>query len=1154
MKKLLFAFTGLFALLLGSCANEWSIDPEIPTRGNALRVSVALEGIGQQFAMTRADIPALTQEKEVGTLYLLFFEATADKSGKFVDFVEIENIQPVNASGVSPEQDIDMSTTQLDVTGAYNILAVANIGNPNDKRYLNNLSVSDWMLQWTGKTEKQVIAQAVAWTQGGSVINPNELLMSGRVEKPANVFNVTVPLSRNQVRFDIINKTTTHTLVSVAIGNAYPTSKIWNDGSTDGALDYSESMSRIQNYYGYSDANTIKDANGEYRGYLYAFENQVAMPVQNDRFTTCLIVELQNTQTGTNSFYRINIAPDNSAQMIKRNNSYSVTINSVGAQGQADATSAYDYPNENQLDYIINQWDVVGEGIMDQDGSSLLSSPYKTVNLDLFTGNIIGHDVNQGQDLRSFNIITFTNNPSSVSGLELIEQNYYFKGNPYTGIVAEVDGNKLKFTRVDVAPPPSSPTEGSLKSGDRITGTIKLGYAGLRVVINVVQTDANTDFLDIFLPDGGMPRFAPFAGIESASIRIQSSGAWTAKILSESTNAFGFVGTTELEISSAAGSPAITGADNNLFSICTLSDNSDEQNAREAFIVVTLDKDPLNFSRLVRVTQQQAANIAISPKQTITFNGTYDASKTPLKGELAAIPNNTIYQFVVHPGLTGDETAGTLAQNEWRWKIVEINSDGTDGAIIADEDGGVTQAAKDWFSVATNHTINATELDGNTVSVDVKGANTSGGSRKVRIVVYLAGATNFTASTDLVQQSSSISLSPSVLPTIAKTGGETQEVSIQADASLQWELLQFTPDNSHQLVQHDVKLVDQNNNLIVPGTPYSVANDRFKIVFPKVYYPNRDKPISATVRIGIVGSSLEASITATQTTLTAAPMVGYGLTAYPNYGALGDTYNQGWDGRSGTWGLKQISGYKTLGTSAVSTISSINASVNYLHVVPHIGGSSGTNYTWNAVNDYMANRDALTVIVNQDNAGIGPINNANSPLKKANYPNSTSGGDVNGIIDQSDSSTKMYKFLFDYSKNGLKPGDISNSNYWYVDGINTSLPKSELPNSAVVIISKRVNDSTPTAGDRALFIIDIEHKFIWFGDSQLFWYDAWLTGDRWKLLENIMYYVANASKYGSHFTDMLLEPGTDLGDGRVAQPAPWDESHWGKNLMTEMTK
>ena len=817
-----------------------------------------------------------------------------------------------------------------------------------------------------------------------------------------------------------------------------------------------------------------------------------------------------------------------------------------------------------QLDYIINQWDVTGEGVMDQDGNSLLSSPYKTVNLDLFTGNIIGHDVNQGQELRAFGIITFTNNPNPVRGLELIEQEYFINNgsgvSEYNGIEAEIEGNKLKFTRVDVAP--TSPTQGSLKSGDKITGTIKLGYAGLRVVINVVQTDLVTDFLNVFLPDGGIPRFAPFGGIQSDLIRVEASGTWTARILSESTGAFGFVGTNDPEISSFAGSPAITGDNGNMFKLRTLTDNNDEQNVREAFIVVTLDKDPLNFSSLVRVTQQQAANIAITPNQTVTFNGTFDAGRTPLKGELALIPNNTVSQFVVRPGNSGDENEGTQAQNEWHWKIVEVNPDGTDGVTIVDEVAGVVVPGKNWFTVTAVHNTNVSEVDGNTVSVDVTGKNTSGSNHRAKLVVYLAESDSFTASINLIQQSSGITLSPSTLPVVAKVGGETREVGIQADASLKWELLDFTIANSDRLVHHDIKLVDQNGDPVVAGIQYSVANDRFKVIFPKIYYPNREIPISATVKIGIVDSELEASITANQTTLTAAPMVAYGMNGSPNYGAIGDTYNQGWDGRSGSWGLQQIPSYRVLGTSASYTSAAINASVNYLHVVPHIAGANGQNYTWKVVNDYIADRDALTVISNQDNAGINPINNVNSPLIKAGYPNSTyhGRGDINGIIDPRHSDTKVYEFMFNRGKNVFVPGDITE--YWYIDGVHTFLNSPDLPESAVVLISKRQSDGAAGAvpTDDAILIVDIEHKFIWIGESQIFWYNSWLDKNRWKLLDNMMYYVSNASKYGSHFTDLLLEedagPGGngDLGDGRVAQPAPWDESYWGRNVMVEMTK
>jgi hypothetical protein len=45
------------------------------------------------------------------------------------------------------------------------------------------------------------------------------------------------------------------------------------------------------------------------------------------------------------------------------------------------------------------------------------------------------------------------------------------------------------------------------------------------------------------------------------------------------------------------------------------------------------------------------------------------------------------------------------------------------------------------------------------------------------------------------------------------------------------------------------------------------------------------------------------------------------------------------------------------------------------------------------------------------------------------------------------------------------------------------------------------------------------------------------------LCNNIVDFLAKAAAYGSHFTDLLMEEGEDFGDGRVAQPAPWDE-YW----------
>ncbi len=365
-----------------------------------------------------------------------------------------------------------------------------------------------------------------------------------------------------------------------------------------------------------------------------------------------------------------------------------------------------------------------------------------------------------------------------------------------------------------------------------------------------------------------------------------------------------------------------------------------------------------------------------------------------------------------------------------------------------------------------------------------------------------------------------------------------------------------------RLMNHEAELLlEDGTEVDIENGEYAITQ-KFKVRFPKVYYPNRDFKISAKVVLGIVGSSLQSTITIDQTPLTAAPMVAWGLTGSPNYGALGDTYNRGWDGNSGGLGLKQIPNFRILGTSAANGATTINASVNYLSVTPHIGGTNGANYNWTAVKDYLKNRDAFTIIQAQDNYGVAPLNNGNSPLRDAGYPLVTNGRDINGIMyeDDDNSNTKVWKFLVDESKNNFKPSDIPANNYWYIDGVNNWMPIDQLPPSAVVLIAKKTSDSSMTPSNNAVLIVDVENKFIWMGESQVFWYDTWIDHNRSKLLDNLMYYVANTAKYGSHFTDLLLEENAgpdengDMGDGRVAQPPLWDEAYWGRNVMNEMKK
>ena len=1160
---------GVAIVLLHSCANDAAIpDPSGPIPANALRVTVDIDDAltGRQ-AKTRVSVPAETGEATIKSLYLLFFEDSDNGSGGFVDFVEIEN------PGDNTSRDIIMTGTSISVTAPYRILAIANIGDlgiagrTTGAQYLSNEAVPSWMTGWVGHSEAQVIAEAQAWAFAGVDILPGELLMSGRAYKEEGSFHVNIPLQRNQARFDVVRGVELKAdpadpadeefeLYSVEIRNAYPTSKIWSDGSDDGALPYNDETGRIQQYYGYSDANDDPAEklspilnNGDLRGHLYAFENQTAPSTRNDNITTCLIIGLKKVKPTIESaprYYRVNVVPEESGQMIRRNNVYSISINSVGGLGDTTPQAAYDNPQQTEIGYTINGWDMPGTGIMEQDGNSLLSAPYKTVNMKRGEMTIVGGSEVWGRTTTTFQITTFTNKTDAQAledgKLRIVSQEYHLNGSTdeYAGIVASLNEATGEITIV------ADPIESTYT----VKGEIRLTYMGLRATINVVQTDLTTDFLQVYLPDGGLPTFAPFKGISSGLLRVEASGVWTAEILmeNESTDSFSFSPTGALpvtKINSVTDAAMLAEYDpvlGNKFRIFTHGDNMRADAVREAFVVVTLDKDSENYAQMIRMIQAPKAELAITPSRVLTFDG---------GGMLAAIPNNDSKRFTVLPGINtdGDE------YNQWTVQIVP---------------GPGTPA--DAFVLSSGHTINTNDpAEGNWFEVTPNtsnaygGKNVSGSSYSATVTATLE-ASSVTSSINVIQTSAGITLSPNTVPAVSNDGGTSQLIGVQADASLKWKVLSFTTEATggqyHRLMNHEAKLLlDDDTAVDIENGEYAIAQ-KFKVRFPKVYYPNRDFNISATIVVGIVGSSLQSTITINQTPLTAAPMVAWGLTGSPNYGAMGDTYNRGWDGNSGRWGLKQIPGFRTLGSSAANGAATINASVNYLSVTAHIAGNNGRNYNWTAVKDYIKNRDAFTIIQSQDNNGTGPLNNANSPLRDAGYPMVDYGRDINGITyqDAANSSTKVWKFLVDESKNGFAPNQIPSNNYWYIDGVNNTLPINQLPPSAVVLIAKKTSDSSMTQSNDAVLIVDVENKFIWMGESQVFWYDTWIDNNRSKLLENLMYYVANTAKYGSHFTDLLLEEDAgpdengDMGDGRVAQPPLWDEAYWGRNVMTEMNQ
>lgn len=1065
MNRFMFTFLLIPALLAGSCTMEQTVEGEAPG-GNGLRLSVMVKEQGIQTA-TRSTVASLEGEDNVSSLYLLFFEPGAGGQGRFLDYVKVTN----PSQGVFP---VDVSDhPSIEVSGAYHILALANV---DDNRYVSG-TIDRWMQQWSGLSANEVEAQARTWVEGASdnsnAISPDMLLMTGRIDKAQDQFDMTLELTRGVIRFDVYNnREESHDLISAEIWNTCQSNLLW--GTED---DFSNDATRIARFYGVDNsANTTGeqgddghgDILGNIMGGLYCFENRVVAPSQNDHLTTCLIVGLRERATGTVGYYRVNISPEESSQILTANNAYRLTIRNVIGTGSPTAAAAYE-ASESGLDYIINYWDMTDYGLIVQDGNSILSIPAKTITFGEGGGEL------------KYDIFTF-NNSGTTSQLTIKSQRYV----PSNGTIAStMDGNTLTVRATPLG-----------ADEEERTGTLIISYAGLEATVYIIQNRGEDTFLRMHLPEGGLKVLAPYAGIESEDIRIEASGPWTAELFMPDE---GFTFDPEAVDPQMAitripsSSPLVV---DNKFKVYTHSANH-EPERRDCFIVVTLDSDPENYAAVAQLSQSPTGGISIVPNRTsVTFNGAGTG--------LAAITGNTTDTFSVRPSMDA----------EWDYEV-RISGANDDTAM---------------FVITPDHVLN-------TIKIAAAGQNLSGRSYIATLRLYLVPDPDTYTEITIRQQSLGVSLSPGTVPAISVDGGQTSPITVVADQTLQWsaKMISFSygsPDG-RSLVHHSPTLVDQNGNPLEVDTLYPMTT-QFRVVFPKIYYPNRDIEISVSVRITVEG--MTSSVTVNQTPLTARPMVGYGMTGYEPWGGLGNTYNQGWDGTSGTYGLAQIPGYSTLRVDDIEDVTSIPANVNYLHAVAHIAGVAGDNYDWAAINNFIDTRDAWTVIVAQVNNAIDPTNNPYSPIKRngVGYNDlvySGMAGESHVFQDRATPS-KLYRFVMDQGHTPLTPSDVDE---FYSDGVYTTIP-GPWPPTAVALLTK-VNDNT-----HASLIVDIPNKFMWIGETQMFWTNTYLSNNRGIWLDNLMYFIGNASKYGSHFTDLLLED-----DMEGAQPAPWDEDYWGAN-------
>jgi len=1066
MKRIL--LIGISFLFLNSCIKDYLSNGRI---ANKLQLLVSVQGV-QTGALTRTTVNVEEGEDIIGSLYLLFFEPNAYRNGLFVDYVVVE-MPPSGAMSMNVETEIDISGTLLDLNNAYNILAIANIA---DDAYLDD-EVKDWLEDWEGMTEGQAMFAARAYVRRGLPVTSDRLLMHGRFEKVAGRTQINLLLTRNHARLDVYNNVrTVYDLVSASVWNSYPSSSIWGEGVTD----WSHTAPRIRDHYGV-DNHTNEDGSdlngpilGDIRGGLYVFENQSITPEPHDLQTTCLIIGLRKRDdpSATVTYYRANIHPQGNMQLLRRNHAYGLTIRSVSGPGAVTEELAY-IGQGDSLEYSIGNWNLDDNGLIISDDFSILSLPTKMVN--------IGRELS----VSTFSIYTFTT-LSDAQGLSIRSQTYTPTGN---SIRARLDGNTLV---IEADPLGLDETERR--------GVVVLSFAGLENSISIYQSGTAGDYLRVHLPDGGIPRFPYFAGLFSGVIRVEASDFWTAKLYM---NGFSFGPQLDPmpRITTLRSTDGLV--DNHRFRVYTHSMN-DGSSARDAFIVVTLDKNPDNYSSVIRLSQANASALRLTPEQTIvTFTGV---------GALANLGGiSNVNTFEVNSGIT----SGTI--NFWSAEII------TPSGSVYDDTGSFRILDK-TNSIVPNGSpslYHATDLSSNVVKVEAVGLNSSGRQQVATLRIYLVGDPDIYTDVTLVQQPLEFTFNPPSASNIPVTGGQTQAVTIHTDPSQTWSATIATHSGTvggRMLVNHQATLVAENGSPIIPGTDYPLST-RFRVVFPKVYYPNREIPISATVTVTL-SCGLTDTYTVTQSLLTGGLRAqGYGggdgalvASATNNFAAYINA-------------LRAIPGYSFI-SNVTNFNTAVNANTTYLHV--STGGLSGST-SWTAVNNFRTGRDALTTyIASDDNSSQrAALTNAIGGLGYGGITNDSYSGTARLNTNSAVQATKIFRFL---TTNGyaVQMTNLSNVGFPYNTDrqIFTSVPN----NGSVPVI---------TAGGTGNYImaVDPKNRLIVIGNTLMF-NNISSNADAMAFLNNLMFYVANAARYGSHFTDLLLEA-----NDSANQPAPWD-SYW----------
>jgi len=1052
-----------------SCINErWG--GETPAE-KVFVVNYSVVNHETPVSATRVSVPSEEGEELIHSLYLVFFEKTDDCSGRFVAPYEVQfsGTMPMDGAISIPFTDVP----NLHANESYNILAVANIDQSN--------YIDDDPLMWLnnhfyGMTENNALLTTMAYIKGPvdnnesdntSAILPDQILMSGRATKLADVQEVSLELTRGLVRFDVYNLDKENfDLVSVSIWNAALYGPVWSDAKYD-------APTRINRFYGIKREGRTDESDPDMAniiGGLYCPENFVSSPEKNDKVTTCLIVGIAPREgagfTGGVTYHRINMHPEDAGQNIKRNHVYKLNINRVNGPG-ADSEYVAWAGGENNLDVIINNWNLDDNGMVLTDGKNTLVIPVKRVIL------------HPEGDQREYSVFTLGPGEPYISKMEMPSD-----------IRVELTGNRLMIHAAE------------LPAGqDERRGMVEIALGSLKGEIIFIQGPNNEHYLTLNRTD--LPSFPAygFSPIPEGVIEITSSGPWTARIYN---NASGINPGFAFNIASID-PPEVqrTFEENNFVNVLQIYTTGANPNnePRYSFVTISLDDNP-EITRSLVLIQRPATNLEIRPQASTVYF-------TELGLPVATTGNSNVdgeyVYFQINPGTDVDGINAWYAElitgTEYFELVVENSSLNIDDHKIR-----IKAKGQNLSGIPYTGSVRIAHAGGSTSeSLTLQITQENAGFELMVLGDLEVSAKGGVIEGVRVDANQTLRWSAKILSNTAGLAHDHQAYLLDANGTDAGS--ELTGQSVDVLVKVGFPKLLTPNVGIAPQAVVEVSIDgtdmkKMFTVKQKELTPNNIYAVNLSTERGRISNDRTYHYYNRfyNTTL-------WDISGYKNSEGK-SLYMSAFKVTEEKWGVTN--------TSAIPA-STTHVNANYLNPM---GSTTSSNIMkWKQDNEGV-------LVINHDYVERTPFNSGGL-LNLLGYQKGTvgngSGSGRNGIRINSDvEHTKVYQYIFE--KGPFGKVNVGNITKWGYDDTRTVL--SGYPSTAVPILVDG-NENAQLLIDpenRVVFNGELQIFFTEYGLGDA--YSIPLSGpatDYHRFLANYVAFIHNVAMYGTHFTDHFKE-------------------------------